>query len=109
MGMLLFLTLASATSALAYEEWTYENYPVFKTDGIRLKYIDKSISNWSGLFVPPKIIILSKQGYEVGSDYHRGLVSHELMHYYCWREFKDMDFKHKRCFSPDYNLGKSMY
>lgn len=101
------LSIVSASSGKTYESWTYDNFPIFKD--IKLKYVDIGASGWEGLFIPPNIIILSRQGYDIGSDYHRGLVSHELMHYYCWREFKDMDFKHERCFSSDYNLKKSMY
>src|SRR3990167_2814789 len=84
--MLFLLLLAALPAVFAYPDikvqetgeylnWTYENFPVFKTDGIKLRYIDVTISNWKGLFIKPKLILISKQSglYEIGSPYHHAL------------------------------------
>ena len=108
--LLISLSAASAfqhTSKDLYRNFALENYPVFETDNITLRYVSLPKG---GIFIPPKLILIDNGfWYQHNSSMHRGIIEHELIHYYCWREFKDMDWRHIRCFSPDYNLKKSMY
>lgn len=88
------MLLSSSTSFASYEEYIYDNYPIFEKENIKLQLRDSF--QHGGLFVTPSIIILNIGDVEIGSDLLKDRIEHELKHYFCWKYYQELS--HEGCF-----------
>ncbi len=91
-----------------YQDWILFNFPIFEIDNIPLELRD-SFHKQELFIIDSKKIIVNIEHTDIGSNLLRSRVTHGLMHYYCLENYGDADAEHTKCFSPDYNLGKSAY
>lgn len=91
-----FIMLSGVSLAYDFDEKTiHDLYPITKKINLILWTINAH--SWVAYTSQPNVIIIDKP--DINSKKELEVVmNHELMHYYCFQIYHDIDPYHKRCF-----------